>query len=163
MDAYTIAMLAGFAAACFAVATTAAVYKPGPWYEGLRKPWWRPPNWLFPPAWTLLYIMIATAGWMIWRERGFAGAALPLGLYGVQLLLNALWSPIFFGMKRLDLAFYELILLWLSIAGCIVLFAPISTTAAWLMVPYLAWVSFAGFLNYTVWQMNRDVLEQRAT
>jgi tryptophan-rich sensory protein len=84
-------------------------------------------------------------------------------IYGVRLLLNALWSPIFFGMKRLDLAFYELILLCLSIARCIVLFAPISTTAAWLMVPYLAWVSFAGFLNYTVWQMNRDVLEQRAT
>jgi tryptophan-rich sensory protein len=99
---------------------------------------------------------------MIWRERGFAGAALPLGLYAVQLFLNALWSPIFFGWKRLDLAFYELILLWLSIAGCIALFAPISATAAWLMVPYLAWVSFAGFLNYTVWQMNRDVLARPA-
>jgi tryptophan-rich sensory protein len=154
MDTLSILMLAGFAMACFAVATTAAVFKPGPWYEQLRKPWWNPPNWLFPVAWSILYVMIAVSGWLIWRERGFAGAALPLGLYAAQLLLNGLWSPIFFGMKRLDLAFYELILLWLSILGCIVLFAPISTTAAWLMVPYLAWVTIAGCLNWTVWRLN---------
>lgn len=159
MDALSLAVLALFLLACFGVATTAAVYRPGPWYEALRKPWWRPPNWLFPPAWTVLYVMIATAGWLVWRERGFAGAALPLAVYAGQLLLNGLWSPIFFGLKRLDLAFYELLLLWLSIAACILLFAPISAAAAWLMMPYLAWVSFAGALNWTVWRMNRGVVE----
>lgn len=162
MDTVSIIMLAGFALACFAVATTAAMFRPGAWYESLRKPWWRPPNWLFPPAWSLLYVMIAVSGWMIWRERGFMDAALPLGVYALQLLLNGLWSPIFFGMKRLDLAFYELIGLWLSIVACILLFAPISATAAWLLVPYLGWVTFAGYLNYTVWQMNRDALAASA-
>jgi tryptophan-rich sensory protein len=159
MDAFSALMLAGFAGACFVVATTAAVFRPGAWYEALRKPWWRPPNWLFPPAWSLLYVMIATAGWLVWRERGFAGAALPLGVYGLQLLLNGLWSPIFFGLRRLDLAFYELLLLWASILACILLFAPISSLAAWLLVPYLAWVSFAGLLNFTVWQMNRETAQ----
>ncbi|WP_291294996.1 TspO/MBR family protein [Elioraea sp.] len=162
MDSFSILMLAGFALACFIVATTAAVFRPGAWYESLRKPWWRPPNWLFPPAWSALYVMIAVSGWMVWRERGFAGAALPLGVYGLQLFLNGLWSPIFFGMKRLDLAFYELIGLWLSILACILLFMPISSTAGWLLVPYLGWVSFAGYLNYTVWQMNRDALTASA-
>ncbi|QXM25432.1 tryptophan-rich sensory protein [Elioraea tepida] len=155
MDALAIAMLAGFLLACFLAASTAAVYRPGPWYESLRKPWWRPPNWLFPPAWAVLYVMIATSGWLVWRERGFVGAALPLAVWGLQLVLNALWSPIFFGLRRLDLAFCELVLLWLSIAACILLFAPISAASAWLMAPYLAWVSFAGMLNYAVWQMNR--------
>ena len=91
--------------------------------------------------------MIAVSGWLVWRERGFGGAPLPLGLYAAQLLLNGLWSPIFFGLRRLDLAFYELILLWLSIAACIALSAPISATAAWLLAPYLVWVTIAGCLN----------------
>ncbi|MBL6078524.1 tryptophan-rich sensory protein [Belnapia sp. T18] len=141
----------GFFAACFLVACSGAVFRPGDWYENLAKPSWNPPNWLFAPAWTLLYILIAIAGWLVWREAGFVPA---LALYGVQLLLNAGWSAVFFGLKRPDLAFGELVLLWLSILGCILLFAPISTTAAWLMVPYLAWVTFAGALNFAIWQRN---------
>lgn len=156
MDVTSILVLAGFLAACFVVATTAAVFRPDAWYRALRKPSWNPPDWLFPPAWTVLYIMIAVAGWLVWRERGFSGAVLPFAAYVAQLLLNGLWSPIFFGVKRLDLAFYELTLLWASIVVCIILFAPISSTAALLLLPYLAWVSFAGLLNYTIWKLNPE-------
>lgn len=143
--------LAGFFGACFATAASGAVFKPGPWYEGLKKPWWRPPNWLFAPAWAVLFVMIAFSGWYAWREAGFG---LALAVYGVQLVLNFLWSAFFFGLRRPDYALYDLVLLWLSILACILLFAPISATAAWLMVPYLAWVSFAGWLNFTMLRLN---------
>lgn len=146
--------LLGFVAACVAVASSGAVFRPGDWYERLRKPWWRPPNWLFAPAWTVLYMMIAVSGWLVWRKAGFAGAALPLALYGVQLLLNAAWSGFFFGLRRMELALVDVALLWLSILGLIVLFSPINGTAALLLVPYLAWVSFAAFLNWTMWRLN---------
>ncbi len=144
-----------FVAACFLTAVSGAVFRPGDWYESLAKPRWRPPNWLFGPAWTVLYICIAVAGWLVWRQAGVSGAAVALAVYAVQLLLNAGWSACSFGLRRLDVAFGELILLWLSIAATIVAFAPISSTAALLMVPYLAWVTFAGVLNFTLWQMNR--------
>ncbi len=149
--------LAGFVVACMAAASSGAFFKPGAWYEGLAKPWWRPPNWLFPPAWTLLFCMIAASGWFVWRKAGFAGAALPLTLYGVHLVVNAIWSGLFFGLRRMDLAFANICVLWLSILALIVLFAPIDALAAWLLVPYLAWVSFAACLNLTMWQMNRPV------
>lgn len=141
----------GFIAACFVVSLSGAVFKPGAWYAGLRKPLWNPPNWLFAPAWTLLYIMIAVAGYLVWREVGFGPV---LVIYGVQLVINAMWSGLFFGMQRPDLGFYGVTALWLSIVACIVAFAPISATAMWLMVPYLCWVSFAAFLNWTLWRMN---------
>lgn len=110
---------------------------------------------LLPPARVVLYAMIALAGWLVWREREVTRAAPPLGVCAVRLLLNGLWSPIFFGLRRLDLAFRELVLPWLSILACIILLPPIGAAAAWLLVPYLAWVSFAGVLNWTVWRMNR--------
>ena len=146
--------LLGFVVACVLVASSGAVFRPGAWYESLRKPWWRPPNWLFAPAWTALYIMIAISGWLVWRKAGFAGAAAPLAVYGVQLLLNAAWSGFFFGLRRMDLALVDVSLLWLSILALILLFAPIDATAAWLLVPYLAWVSFAAFLNLTMLRLN---------
>src|SRR5690606_27482683 len=117
---------------------------------------WRPPDWLFAPVWTALYLAIAVSGWLVWREAGIAGAALPLGVYALQLLLNAAWTPIFFGLKRPDLALAEIVLLWGAIAATIVLFASVSATAAWLLVPYLAWVSFATALNGSVWLRNRE-------
>ena len=147
--------LAGFVIACMAVASSGAVFKPGDWYEGLAKPWWRPPNWLFPIAWTLLYACIAVSGWLVWRAAGFAGASTALAVYGIQLLFNAAWSGLFFGMRRIDLAFAELVLLWLSIVATVALFAPISLLAAELLLPYLVWVTFAGALNLSIWQMNR--------
>jgi translocator protein len=143
-----------FILACVATASSGALFRPGAWYESLRKPWWRPPNWLFGPAWTVLYLMIAASGWLVWREAGLAGAGLPLALYAAHLLINAAWSGFFFGMRRMDLALVDVALLWLSIAGMIRLFHPISTTAAWLLVPYLGWVSFAAYLNLTMLRLN---------
>ena len=99
---------------------------------------------------------MAIAAWLVWREAGFAWAPLALGLWFLQLALNACWSWIFFGLKRMDLAFAELSGLGLAILATIVAFAGHSTTAAWLLAPYLAWVSFAGFLNLTMWRLNRD-------
>ena len=158
MDLLSIVVLIGFVAACFLAATTGILFKPGAWYAQLRKPTWRPPNWLFAPVWTVLYLMIALAGWLVWHAAGFFGAGLALSLYAVQLLLNAAWTPVFFGLHRLDLGFAVIILLWLSIAATITAFAPVSAAAAWLMVPYLAWVSFASLLNFAVWQLNRGGL-----
>lgn len=137
-------------------ASTGALFRPGPWYQALNKPAWRPPDWLFGPVWMVLYLMISTAGWRVWREAGLEGAAIPLGIYGLQLVLNALWSAIFFGARRMDLAFYELVALWLSIAATIAVFYPIDPLAGWLLVPYLCWVSFAGILNRRLWVLNPD-------
>jgi tryptophan-rich sensory protein len=154
MDWQDIGGLAGFVAACIAVASSGAVFKPGDWYEGLAKPWWRPPNWAFPMVWSVLYLMIAIAGWLVWRKAGFAGAALPLAVYGVQLVLNAAWSGFFFGMKRMDLALVDVGALWLSIAALIWLFSAVDATAALLLAPYLLWVSIAAYLNWTMIRLN---------
>lgn len=154
--------LLGFVAACVAVASSGAVFKPGAWYEGLAKPWWRPPNWAFPVVWTILYLMIAVSGWLVWRKTGLSGAVLPFAVYGAQLILNAAWSGFFFGMRRMDLAFVDVVLLWLSIVAMIALFAPIDATAAWLLVPYLVWVSIAAFLNWTMIRLNPDAGGVRA-
>jgi tryptophan-rich sensory protein len=143
--------LLGFFGACFATALAGAIFTPGEWYTRLRKPWWRPPNWLFGPAWAVIFCCIAVAGWLVWRQVGFG---LALGIYAVQLVLNFAWSWLFFGRRRPDLAFWDLVALWVSIAACIVVFAPISTAAAWLFAPYLAWVAFAGYLNLVMWRMN---------
>ena len=102
MDLTTTLGLLGFLGACFVAASTGAIFKPGPWYDTLAKPSWRPPNWLFPPAWAVLYILMAVAAWLVWREAGFAGAPLALMLWFRQLALNAAWSWIFFGLKRMD-------------------------------------------------------------
>lgn len=154
MNIVSILVLIGFAAACALAASTGAAFPPGEWYEHLVKPSWRPPNWLFAPAWTILYLTIAVSGWLVWRDIGFAAAALPLTVYAVQLVLNAAWTPIFFGLHRLDLAFFEIVLLWLSIIATIALFHPLNAGAAWLLVPYLAWVTFAAALNLAIWRLN---------
>jgi len=104
MDISSIIVLSGFVGICFLAAMTGAMFRPGDWYERLSKPAWRPPNWVFPPAWAFLYLTIAVSGWLVWRTSGFAGAAFPFAIYLVQLILNASWPPIFFGMRRPDLA-----------------------------------------------------------
>ena len=151
MDWSAVLALVGFLAACFAAAMTGALFKPGAWYDSLDRPSWLPPDWAFPVAWSVLYIMIAVAGWLVWRADGFGA---PLWLWWLQLLLNAAWSVLFFGIRRLGLAMVEAVLLWLSILGCVIAFAPVSPTASWLMVPYLAWVSFACALNWSMWRRN---------
>ncbi|MCD7059922.1 TspO/MBR family protein [Pelagibacterium xiamenense] len=150
----SIFVLLAFLGACFLAAATGAFFRPGTWYETLVKPDWRPPNWLFGPVWTVLYIAMAVSGWLVWREAGFSGATGALFVYAVQLLLNGSWSVLFFGLHRPDLALAEIVLLWLAIMLTIVLFWPISMVAALLMVPYALWVGFASVLNFAIWRLN---------
>lgn len=124
------------------------------WYANLEKPSFNPPSWVFGPTWTLLYLMMATAAWLVWRKEGFAGAKLALGVYGVQLFLNGLWSPLFFGWQRPDLALINIVLMWFAILATILLFWRHHRVAASLLVPYLLWVSFATVLNASIWWMN---------
>ena len=154
MEISYVLVLLGFIAACFLAALTGAMFRPGDWYERLTKPSWRPPNQLFAPVWSVLYLMIAVSGWLIWRETGFVGATLPLAIYALQLVLNAAWTPLFFGLHRIDLGFFDIVLVWLSIVATIVLFYPIHSVAAMLLLPYLAWVTFAAALNFAVWRLN---------
>jgi translocator protein len=154
MDLLSLLALLGYIAACFLAAMTGAFFRPGEWYERLKKPSWRPPNRLFAPVWTVLYVIIAISGWLVWREAGFVGAALPLAVYALQLVLNAAWTPLFFGLHRPDLGFVDIVLVWLTIVATIVLFFPINVGAALLLVPYLAWVTFATALNFAVWRLN---------
>ncbi len=149
-----------FILANFASATSGALFKPGQWYEDLKKPSWRPPNWLFAPVWLVLYIMIATAGWMVWRDAPPGELALPMTLYFVHLAFNFLWSAIFFGLRRPGWAFCEIIVLWLTLVATIIVFHPINPTAAYILIPYLLWGSFAGVLNFTIWQMNKPSLSK---
>lgn len=142
--------------AAIVTASSGAIFRPGRDYETLNFPSWRPPNYLFGPVWMALFIMIAVSGWLVWQATGGEGAGrLALIVYAVQLVLNFLWSAIFFGLKRRGLALFEMSLLWLSILALIVLFYPISPLAAYLLVPYILWVSFAFFLNFTMFRLNR--------
>jgi translocator protein len=157
MDIISLLVLGVFVIACFLAALTGAVFPPGEWFERLSKPSWQPPKFLFAPVWTILYLMIAVSGWLVWREVGFAGAALPLAVYALQIVLNAAWTPLFFGMHRPDLGFVDIVLLWVSIAATILLFYPLHPVAALMLLPYLAWVSFAAALNFAVWRLNPTV------
>jgi benzodiazapine receptor len=142
------------AAAIGAVASVEA----GAFYTGLVLPVWAPPPWLFGPVWTVLYLGIAIAAWLVWRVNGFAAARTALCLFLAQLVLNALWSWLFFGWHLGALAFVDILLLWVLIAATLVSFWRIRALAGWLLVPYLLWVSFAAVLNYTVWQLNPGAL-----
>ncbi|MEO0820652.1 MAG: TspO/MBR family protein [Pseudomonadota bacterium] len=143
-----------FVVASGAAASSGTIFKPGDWYEGLKHPSWRPPNWIFPLVWTPLYAMIAASGFIAWQAVGWSGGAAAFAVFFVQLALNFCWSWVFFGQKRPDRALAELALLWLSILVNILVFWPISALAGWLLVPYFIWVSFAGYLNYTLWRLN---------
>lgn len=152
-DWSSLLALAVSAAVAMAAASTGAIFRPGDWYERLEKPSWTPPNWAFPVVWSALYLAMAVSAWLVWKAAGPA-ALLPLAAYGLHLLLNAGWSWIFFGLRRLDLAMAELVVFWASILGVILLFAEISRPAAWLLVPYIAWVTIAGLLNGRLLALN---------
>lgn len=125
------------------------------WYPVLIKPALNPPSWVFGPVWTTLYIMMGVAAFLVWRRgEKFKSVVLPLSLFGVQLVLNALWSIVFFGMHNLELAFIEILLLWFAILATIISFFKISKLAGWLLVPYLLWVSFASYLTFSIWMLN---------
>lgn len=137
----------------FLVAQLGWLFPPGEWYANLARPPFAPPNWVFGPVWTVLYVMIAVAGWLVWQAAGTHSKA--VAMWSTQLVLNALWTPLFFGLHALALALVEMTLLWLTIAACVVVFRRVSKIAAWLFVPYLAWVSFAWALNAGFWLINR--------
>jgi len=124
------------------------------WYTTLKKPSWTPPNWLFGPAWTTLYTCMGTASWLVFQQGGLAKQALPLAVYGAQLLANFAWTPLFFGKHEMGLAMVDNVAMWGGIAACIKLFHPVSPAAAYLMVPYLGWVTYASALNYNIWANN---------
>lgn len=128
----------------------------GAWYESLRFPSFRPPNWLFGPAWTVIFALIATSGVIAWDHAPDAATrSRLLILFAINGVLNIAWSPLFFKLRRPDWAFYELLAFWLSVLALIVFIAGISATAAWILSPYLVWVSFAGLLNWSVVQLNK--------
>ena len=148
----------GFAAwllLCLSAAALGGWFMPGEWYAQLRKPAWNPPSWIFGPVWTALYTMMAVAAWLVWRRGGFPAQRKTLGLFLLQLLLNAAWSPLFFGLHHPALAFAEIVLLWLAILGTLFAFWKTHRGAGALLLPYLAWVTFAAVLNFTLWQLNR--------
>ena len=143
--------IAGALAACAVAALGGLVTELGPWYYALRKPAWQPPDWLFGPAWTLIFGLAAIAGVLAWRGAASGRERRRvLLLFALNALLNVAWSWLFFRQQRPDWALYEVAALWLSIGALIVGLAPMSRTASALLVPYLAWVTFAAFLNYAI-------------
>ncbi len=127
----------------------------GPWYYALRKPWWQPPDWLFGPAWTLIYGLIALAGVKAWSAARDRRQGLRIvGVFALNALLNVAWSELFFHFQRPDWALFEVVAFWLSIVVLIVTAASVSHAAGWLLVPYLAWVTLAGALNLAVVRLN---------
>lgn len=143
-----------FLALSFAAAFFGSQFRPGEWYESLVKPSWNPPSWIFAPVWTALYFLIAIAGFWLWRHRDRPGARTALMSWVVQLVLNALWSWIFFGEHRIGLAFAEITLLLAAILVTVVLAWRVRRAAGALLLPYLAWVAFAWSLNLTLWRLN---------
>lgn len=140
-----------FVALVVATALTAAIYKPGDWYETLDKPGWTPPNRAFPVVWAALYGLIAWAGWLVWIEAGFG---IPLALWTAQLAFNAKWSWLFFGLRRMDYAFIDVCMLFVTVVAFIAAALPVSPLAAALFLPYAAWVALAATLNFVVWRRN---------
>ncbi len=136
----------------------AASIQAGPFYAQLVRPEWAPPASVFGPVWTVLYALMGIAAWLVWRVAGFRAAKTALTLFLAQLALNALWSWLFFAWHRGALAFVDILLLWALIVATLIAFWRIRPLAGAMLVPYLAWVSFASALNYSVWQLNSQIL-----
>ncbi|MFZ0662027.1 MAG: TspO/MBR family protein [Acidobacteriaceae bacterium] len=142
---------------CFAVAGISSIFTAHnipTWYAGLASPPLTPPNWVFAPVWTALYALMAVAAWLVWRTRSSGCRRRGLSLFWVQLWLNFLWSWIFFSRHQMGTAFADIVALWVAILLVILQFRKMSVAAAWLMAPYLAWVTFAGYLNFAFWRLN---------
>jgi len=147
-------LFAIFLAACFGAGATGAVFQPGDWYKSLDKPVWTPPDWAFPVMWTTIYLLIsfAAARVAMLPDSGYA-----MAFWAAQIAFNALWTPMFFGLRRMKGALVVMAFLWLSVLGCTITHWQVDTLAGLAMLPYLAWVSVAGMLNLTVVRMNPDV------
>lgn len=141
-------------ALCFGAARLNAVFPPGDWYEGLVKPPWTPPEWTFAPIWITIYLLMSVSAWLVWQKRRVRGAYLALGLFVLQLLFNAAWSWIFFGMHLMLAALVEMAVLWFLVFATAMSFRPYSPAAAALLVPYLAWLVAAFSLNLGLWWLN---------
>ncbi len=126
------------------------------WYQGLAKPWFNPPDWVFAPVWITLYIFMGVAAWLVWRKTGFRRGAAPLAWFGAQLALNLGWSALFFGLRSVGWALAEIAVLWAAILVTALHFRRISPAAGLLLMPYLLWVSFATALNAAIWWLNRS-------
>ncbi|HOX08321.1 MAG TPA: tryptophan-rich sensory protein [Planctomycetota bacterium] len=151
----SVAILALTVAVSFSASLPGVFFQPGEWYAGLRKPALTPPGWVFGAVWPALYAMMGVAAWQLWRHGGFSGRnAAAFGLFALQLALNAAWTVLFFGLHRPGLALIELTLLWLAILATLLLFWRRDAAAGALLLPYLAWVSFAAYLNWSFWRLN---------
>jgi tryptophan-rich sensory protein len=152
--------LAGWLLGSFAAAAAGGVASAnaGDFYQQLVRPGWAPPPWLFGPVWSVLYLLMGIAAWLVWRERGFRGARAALTLFIVQLAANALWTWLFFAWRLGALAFGEILLLWVLIAATIAAFWRVRPLAGALLLPYLLWVTFAAALTFAVWRANPGLL-----
>lgn len=146
--------LIAWLALVFSATLSSVFVSTGGWYAELNKPTWNPPSWIFGPVWTLLYILMAVAAWRVWSKGGWSGQRRALSLFVVQWALNALWTPIFFGLQQPGWAFVEIMILLVLIRYTIKAFLKVDQTAALLMLPYAIWVGFAAALNLAIWRMN---------
>jgi benzodiazapine receptor len=153
-DLLTLGAFIGLCLTIAAIGARFTVPSIGTWYRALQKPFFNPPDWIFGPVWTVLYLMIAFAGWRAWRSRHAAGAGTRMTVYGAQLALNLAWSIIFFGDRMIGLALVDIVLLLVVIVVNAVLFWRADRLAGWLLVPYAAWVAFASALNFALWRLN---------
>ncbi|WP_414660854.1 TspO/MBR family protein [Horticoccus sp. 23ND18S-11] len=151
--ALVVFLLVTFAAA--AIGSTATFPNVSTWYPTLNKPSWTPPGWLFGPVWSCLYLAMAVAAWRVWRKSMIGNAAVTAWLYGLQLVLNALWSVLFFGLKQPGFALVDIVALWLLLLGLLVRFWRADRIAGALWTPYFLWVTFASGLNTAIWWLNR--------
>lgn len=143
-----------FLSACAAASATGSLFPPDKWYfEEIKKPVWTPPPWLFPLAWVTLYVSSAYAAMRVGLVEG---SAMALAFWALQIALNTLWTPVFFGLKRLRAAFIVLVCLWLAVLGTMLTFFEVDRTAGWLIAPYLFWVTYAGALNLWIWLVNGE-------
>ena len=150
--------LVGWLLVSFSAAWIGSRFMPGAWYASLAKPSWNPPNAIFAPVWSVLYVLMGVAAWLVWRRAGFSGAGVSLALFVVQLVLNAMWSYLFFGLHRPDIAFFDIVALWVMILVVTVLFWRADRLAGGLMAPYLVWVGFASCLNFVLWRLNQGII-----
>ncbi|RPI78588.1 MAG: tryptophan-rich sensory protein [Desulfobacteraceae bacterium] len=143
---------------CLAMMVTGALFTtpaiPG-WYSGLKKPVWTPPSWVFGPVWFILYFLMALAAWLVWKQENLPLFHWPLVVFVIQLGLNLGWSYIFFGLQKPGMAFGEIVFLWSAILITLASFWPINRFAGFLLLPYFIWVTFAAFLNFSIWRLNR--------
>ncbi|MGL6212196.1 MAG: tryptophan-rich sensory protein TspO [Paracoccaceae bacterium] len=148
------ALFLTFLAACGAASATGAMFQPGPWYTSLTKPSWTPPNWLFPVAWSILYLCMAASAA---RVAVLPDSGQAMAFWALQIAVNTLWTPIFFGLRRMRAAMVVMVGLWLSVAATMLAFFQLDLIAGLLFVPYLVWVTVASALNFSVLRLNPGV------